>query len=573
MQFPHLAIAAHRAAPLFLLLIAFACPAQAQPNPEATKKLQAAVALEQGGDLKAAEVAFEQFTKEYPNLGVGWFRLAHVRHAQGRFEESAAGHLKSAEFPSFKPISLYNAACAYAKLKQTDKALETLKLAVDAGFADRDQLANDTDLIDIRNDARFAALMPPLFLGKEVFAEPSRVIHSFDGEAAGDEFGWVARKIGDLDKDGVIDFASTAPGHKNHAGKIYIYSGKSGTLLFSQEGKSPGERFGGSIASAGDVNADGTPDCIVGAPQKATGLARILSGVDGKVLHEINGGSTGAKFGQSVASIGDLNADGHSDFVITAMEDGAAVKGKGECTAFSGKDGARIFTLSGEASGDQFGSGAGTFFDDKQKLLAVGAMKAGPGKRGCVYLYRIEDKEPKLLHKFEAEPTGQNLGQFFLCFPGDVDGDGTPDLFCTDFNDSSGAPGAGRVYVYSSVSGKRLLDLKGSRPGEGLGTSVSDAGDVNGDGVGDLVIGAWQNSERARSGGKIYLYSGKEGALLRTWTCKQAGDTLGFDAQGIGDVDGDGLIDFLVTSAWSNIKGAKTGRVFILAGEKYPSAN
>jgi hypothetical protein len=157
----------------------------------------------------------------------------------------------------------------------------------------------------------------------------------------------------------------------------------------------------------------------------------------------------------------------------------------------------------------------------------------------------------------------------FLSFPGDLDGDGLADLFCTDFSDSTSIEGAGRAFVFSTSTGKKLLDLKGTHARENFGTSVSDAGDVDGDGVGDLIIGAWQNSEQARSGGKLYLYSCKDGKLLRTWTCKQAGDTLGFDAQGIGDVDGDGAIDFLVTSAWSNTKGFQTGRVFILAGDKY----
>jgi hypothetical protein len=554
-----------------VLFLAAQLSAQAQPNPEAAKKLQAAVTLEQKGDLKAAEEAFDKFTKEFPNLGVGWFRLAHVRHAQGRFEESVAGHLKAAEFPSFKPISLYNAACAYARLKQADKAIETLKLAMDAGFADRDQLHSDTDLESLRSDERFSKLLPPILSGAALFAEPTRVIHTFDGEAAGDEFGWVARKIGDLDQDGVIDFVATAPGANNHTGKMYVYSSKSAELLFSAEGAGPGERFGNGASAAGDVNADGVPDLIVGAPQAGTGVARIFSGAGGKQFLEIEGNETAMRFGYKVTGVGDINGDGRGDLAITATHD-SNPEATGACLICSGKDGTQLFEILGESKGGKFGSAVASFSGKSQTFLAVGAQDAGEGKRGAIYLYRLAAEGASLLHKWEAEESGRDLGQMFLSFPGDVDGDGLADLFCTDFGDSAAGQGAGRAFVFSTSTGKKLLDLKGTRPGENFGTSVSDAGDVNGDGVGDLIIGAWQNNEQARSGGKLYLYSCKDGKLLRTWTCKQAGDTLGFDAQGIGDVDGDGAIDFLVTSAWSNTKGAKTGRVFILAGDKYPSS-
>jgi hypothetical protein len=64
----------------------------------------------------------------------------------------------------------------------------------------------------------------------------------------------------------------------------------------------------------------------------------------------------------------------------------------------------------------------------------------------------------------------------------------------------------------------------------------------------------------------VYLYSGRSGRLLRTWTCANEGETFGFDATGLGDVDGDGLIDFLLTSAYSPVKGAQTGRAFVIAG-------
>ena len=78
-------------------------------------------------------------------------------------------------------------------------------------------------------------------------------------------------------------------------------------------------------------------------------------------------------------------------------------------------------------------------------------------------------------------------------------------------------------------------------------------------------MGAWQYGSAAISGGRIYLHSGKDGRLLRTITCRIPGDTLGFDSVGIGDTDGDGTVDLLVTSAYSGINGYRSGRVFLVS--------
>ena len=78
---------------------------------------------------------------------------------------------------------------------------------------------------------------------------------------------------------------------------------------------------------------------------------------------------------------------------------------------------------------------------------------------------------------------------------------------------------------------------------------------------------AMSSGRGARSGGRCAVYSGKSGALLRSITCRVPGETFGFDAMGIGDVDGDGSLDFLLSSGWSRVKGSRTGRVLVLAGE------
>jgi hypothetical protein len=149
--------------------------------------------------------------------------------------------------------------------------------------------------------------------------------------------------------------------------------------------------------------------------------------------------------------------------------------------------------------------------------------------------------------------------------PGDVDGDGAPDVYASDFANAAHGPSTGRIVVHSGRTGTALLTLTGETAGEGFGTSPSIAGDVDGDGHADLIVGAWQYGGAAISGGRAYLYSGADGRLLRTFTCRIPGDTFGFDAVTLGDVDADGTIDLLITSAWSGVRGYHSGRVFVLS--------
>jgi hypothetical protein len=154
----------------------------------------------------------------------------------------------------------------------------------------------------------------------------------------------------------------------------------------------------------------------------------------------------------------------------------------------------------------------------------------------------------------------------FASVVGDVDNDGVEDVYGSDFVNSAKGPSTGRAYIHSGADGRRLLSLTGEGAGDGFGIGSADVGDVNRDGHDDILVGAWQFSGAASSGGKIYLYSGKDGSLLRAITGRVPGETLGFDATGIGDVDGDGTPDLLITSAWSNVAGFRSGRTWVISG-------
>jgi hypothetical protein len=406
-------------------------------------------------------------------------------------------------------------------------------------------------------------------VANDFFIENSLVIHSWDGENAGDQFGWTARKTGDLDNDGINDFVATAPSFKNSSGKIYAYSSRSGKLLFTKTGQA-GQLLGNSARSAGDIDGDSIDDIIAGAPgPKQIGRALVYSGKSGELLRTFKGSEVGDQFGYDVCTLGDLDGDGTADVAVSSINGNGKEANAGCVRAFSGKSGKTLFELQGESTGDQFGSAICASVQKDRTVLAVGAPNSGTGDRGGVYIYQLSNVSAKLLFKINNEPKDVALGQMFVSFPGDLNNDGTPDVYVSDFQSHQGKPAAGRVAVHSGTDGERLLSILGEQAGEGLGTSPSNAGDVDGDGIGDLVIGAWQNRDGAKAGGRIYLYSSKTGRLLRTWTAKQEGGALGFDSVGIGDVNGDGHADFLITAAWANGQGAKTGRVFIVAGEDY----
>lgn len=535
--------------------------------PQGTSNLAMARALLSQQKFLQAETLLKPLAAKENGDPRAIYLLGYTLHAQKKYAQAMAAYRRSVTSPATKAGSEYNMACICSIQGKTDDAFAHLDAAVKAGFSNIAQAAADPDFANIREDKRFEKYAPKLVSDDQLFTEPTRIIHKFVGEAAGDQFGWTARRAGDWDADGVTDFVATAPTHAAGAGKIYVYSGKSGKLLMQKKGK-PGEQFGNSAVGAGDVNGDGKPDLIVGAPNNAAaGNAYVFSGADGSLLHHFKGSQPGDKFGYEVSELGDLNNDGHADVFVGAMAGLGEQKRSGAAVVYSGRTGKPLFDLKGEQSGDGFGNAAGCAKNkDGSFTLAIGAQNAGPNNRGRVYVYRIREAKPHREFTIEGDRNSRNLGQMFISFPGDSDGDGFPDIYASDFSDKTGAPGGGKVVVCSGKTGKQLLAITGKRPGEGLGTSPSDAGDVNQDGVGDLVIGAWQNNEAATSGGRVYLCDGKTGKQLRTWTCRQAGDTLGFDACGIGDVDGDGKIDFLLTSAWSPVKGPKTGRVFIVAG-------
>jgi len=537
--------------------------ARAQAPGSREPALSDALARLQANDPDGAAAILEPLVVREPGNGAAWRTLGQARRRRKDLDGAIKAWRKALEVEPGMPAPLFGIGITYAAKKDLEQAYEWLGKAKATGKIDMTQLENSPDLELLKTDPRFANLLPSAKDFADPFVEPVKIIREWDGEASNDQFGWIARNIGDVDGDGVNDVVTSAPtrnvGGKN-AGRVYVYSTKSGKLLWSVDGR-PGDQLGNGIEAAGDTNRDGIGDVIAGAP--GAGYAKVYSGRDGRVLRTFQAEDKNDQFGQHTDGVGDVDGDGFADVMVGAPGNSAGGASAGRAYVYSGKTGSVLLTLTGERAGDGFGSSVAGFSDRANRFLLVGAPGAGVSKSGRTYVYR--GLNPKPAFTIDSDETGAALGGMFVSVPGDVDGDGVPDVYASDWSNHAKGPSTGRVYVHSGRDGKRLLTLTGETAGEGFGTSPSVAGDVDGDGRADLIVGAWQYGGAAIGGGRASLYSGKDGRLMKTFTSRIPGDAFGFDAVTLGDVDGDGTPDFLVTSAWSGIHGFHSGRVFIVS--------
>lgn len=372
-------------------------------------------------------------------------------------------------------------------------------------------------------------------------------------------FGWSVSGAGDVNGDGVPDVivGSSRPVELPNDGDDYVrvYCGASGELLhtiFSE----PGERlFGFSVSGAGDVNNDGFADFLVGVARNSTnglnaGAVRVYSGATGDLLYELYGDAGGDQFGVSVSGAGDVNNDGHDDFIVGAFSSNANGAASGMARVFCGATGDELHTFLGDGPGDLFGrsvSGAGDVNKDGFADVMVGGhgSDANGANSGMVRVYCGATGD--VLYTFTGDGPLAHIG-FSVGLAGDVNGDGTDDFVV-------GAPGnnvngfnAGMVRVYCGATGDVLHTFYGDAEGDLLGWSVSGVGDVNGDGYDDVIAGAHFSDVAGPDFGMVRVFCGRTGAVLLALYGEQELGTFGLAVAGIGDVNGDGLGDFVVGS-------------------------
>lgn len=362
-------------------------------------------------------------------------------------------------------------------------------------------------------------------------------------------FGFSVSIVGDIDMDGHDDMVVGAPYEdvdSVDAGRAYVFSGATGGILYTLTSLNQESLgcFGGAVCGAGDVNNNGYSDVIVGAglryPDPAVGggegRAYVFEGQTGTVLYSLVSPNDveGGWFGCEVSGGGDVDDDGYADVIVGAPKENPppSPTEAGRAYVFSGATGDTLYTLvspNQEIFG-RFGcvvSIVGDVTGDGYDDVLVGADEEDPGtspeRAGRSYVFSGASGDT-LYTLVSPNEEAWGIFSYWASGAGDVNSDGYPDLAVGAFNeDPDPSPvDAGRAYAFDGYTGDPIFTLvsPNEEPDGFFGVSVAGAGDVNGDGRPDVVVGAARENAGAVDAGRVYVFSPR----LDLWGGLSGGD-------------------------------------------------
>lgn len=394
-------------------------------------------------------------------------------------------------------------------------------------------------------------------------------LHTFRGAEEGDGLGSAIVDAGDVDQDLVRDFAIGVPG-EGPSGTVRVVSGASGATIRSLHSPASSGQFGFHLANVGDVDLDGIDDLAVGDTAEAgpsgAGSVRVFSGADGSLLYALFGSSTPSFFGQTIAGAGDVDGDGAADLIVGAVTD-TSLGGLGTARLYSGATGTELHAFTGEP-GTGYGYAVVGLGDvDGDLVPDVGASwlahsSVNGVNAGRVTVFSGATFAP--IYHVLGPHAGATIGSS-LARIDDVDGDGVDDLLI-GAEGLAGTPVTGAAYLHSGAGGALLHSFPGDSNGDRFGCSTADAGDLDGDGVSDLLVGA-------RVGNYAKAYSGASGAWLFTLRETNTGWMTPIAVAGLDDLDGDGRGEIAIGSSTDSTNGQFSGRLRVVSDGATPLAS
>ncbi|MBR8827013.1 MAG: FG-GAP repeat protein [Gomphosphaeria aponina SAG 52.96 = DSM 107014] len=412
-----------------------------------------------------------------------------------------------------------------------------------------------------------------------------------------------------------------------------------GTNGFKINGEAAGDNSGLGVSNAGDINGDNIDDLIIGARYadpngEKSGKSYVVYGRDGDFPSEleladldgtngfkINGEAAGDWSGFNVSSAGDINGDNIDDLIIGAVFADPNGNDSGRIYVVYGRDGdfpseleladldgTKGFKINGETAGDESGffvSNAGDINGDNIDDLIIGARYADPNGDGSGRSYvvfsqdgdfpsevELADLDGTNGFKINGEVAGDQLG-FFVSNAGDINGDNIDDLLIgARYADTRGS-NSGRSYVVygrdgdfpselelADLDGTNGFKINGEAAGDNSGISVSSAGDINGDNIDDLLIGARLADPNGGDSGRSYVVYGRDGDFPSELELadldgtngfkingEAAGDWSGVRVSNAGDINGDNIDDIVVGARYADPNGGDSGKSYVIFGK------